>query len=762
MIVSCDMGGAYRSTSGGTTWEMIDWHEIHSMAYSCGPVFSPINPSVVIAYGTKGNNTATLMKSSDKGVTWSPLTPSPPWGSHDIIALHIDNSDTNVIFAGTDSSAFLSASGGTSWNGCHTIEGKALGFFTKGTIATNRVWFAATDNAVYSSSDGGATWAVKNSGLPTGNLKSFVGGSTGASSCVLYCIISGNSDVYRSLDGAETWVRTMEPGIDTASPLLSLTCATNAGNIVYVNNEDDYAIYKSSDTGNTWKQIYTPNISSGNVEFGWLSYESGPGWGGPLNLGFSANLGQSDVVMGTNTGETILTKNGGASWQQVYSKYVDDGSPAKGKRWASIGLEVTTVWHYYIDPFDSNKHYISYTDIGCGRSVDGGKSWYCAVKGSPWQNTFYEMAFDSSHKGTIYAAAAGQHDIPYWTQSEGPKYAGGVVKSDDFGKTWTSVSTGLPDASLKIPSRSIIMDQSDKSLYAAMYGDGVYRSTDNGATWTKKSTGLFIGNNKHVCSIKQHRDKSLFCLISAKRIGGSGFPDAGGLFKSIDKGETWTNISQKVEGNSPLYYPTAFAVHPENPAIIYLTAINTQGHAQGGLYRTIDGGASWTRYVFPVSDQWGTTAGLGVSLDPKDPSHLLFATESFGVLESNDTGKTWTELAGLPFQTNILVEFDYSAGNSKPVLHVCTYGGGVWTRSPGLAGIRESKPNIQNINKKKSRAFLVYSRNNSISRAVKESRGNLVDAQGRIICKKGWNSTDVSKNASPNKIHPTGFLYVTP
>ncbi len=762
MIVSCDMGGVYRSTSGGRTWQMIDWHEMHSMAYACGPVFHPTNPSTVVAFGAKGNNAAALMKSNDKGITWNPLISSPPWGSQEIISMLIDYRDTNLFFVGTDSAAFFSVAGGSSWTRCASVAGKTIGFFSIAGAGADRTWFAATDKAVYSSSDLGLTWTAHSDGLPAGKLKTFTGGSTGAGACVLYCIVAANNDVYRSMDRASTWVRSMGPGIDTASPLLSLACAAQAGNVVYVNNENDYAIFKSPDTGNSWKQVYTPTISSGNVEAGWLTYEWGPGWGGPLNLGFSINQGRPDLAMGTNYGETMLTRNGGVSWQQVYSKYVDDGSPAKGKRWASVGLEVTTVWHYYVDPFDSKKHYICYTDIGCGRSEDSGNTWYCAVKGSPWQNTFYEMAFDSSQQGTIYAAAANQHDIPYWTQSEGPKYAGGVVKSTDFGKTWNSVSTGLPDASLKIPSRSIIMDQSDKSLYVAMYGDGVYCSTNSGAAWTKKSTGPFIGNNKHVCSIKQHSDKSLFCLISARRIGSSGFPDPGGLFKSIDKGETWTNISLKVEGNNPLYYPTAFSVNPTNSSIVYLAAVNTQGHAQGGLYRTVDGGESWTRFDFPMTDQWGTTAGSGVTLDPKDPAHIFFATESFGVLESDDTGKIWKELAGLPFQTALLTEIDYSIAHDNPVLHVCTYGGGVWNRSSGASGIREKKRCFPSITHKRPNVFFSSGNHTRFSPVFEESQERLINAQGRMICSKRRAHASGGKKESQKDIHAAGLLISVP
>ena len=732
MIVSCDMGGVYRSTTGGLTWELIDWHQLHSTAYSCGPVFSPSDPSTVYGFGTGENNSPNLMKSTDQGATWNPVTTTPPWEDNTITALLIAMDNDALMFAGTNSASFFSIDTGTTWTTCSPVAGKSLGFFAMKSSADGQFWCTATDEAVYISFDGGALWTSSVSGLPQGGLKSFSGGTTGEGTCVLYCVTAETDDAYRSLDRGTTWTRCMGTGIDDGSPLLSVVCPVNSGSIVYVNNDDDYAIFKSSDTGITWTQVYAPSLSDGNVEAGWLTYEWGPGWGGPLNLGFSVNSHYPAAVMGTNYGETILTRDGGTSWQQVYSSFVDDGSPAKGKRWTSRGLEVTTVWHYYIDHSDPKKHYICYTDIGCGRSEDGGATWTFGAKGSPWQNTFYEMAFDSSQSGTIFAAAAGQHDIPYWTQSDGPKAAGGVVKSTDFGKTWTSVSSGLPDASQKIPARSIVMDQADKCLYVSMFGNGVYRSTDNGASWIKKSTGLAVGDNRHVCGLMLHGNKSLFCLISARRIGSRDFPDGGGLFKSTDKGESWTNIATKVEENNPLFYPTGFCVHPTDPAVIYLAAINTQGHAQGGLYRTVDGGVSWSRITFPVKDQWETTAGLGVSLDPKNPGHIFFATESFGVLESSDTGKTWTEVAGLPFQTIILTEFDYSAGSVDPVLNICTYGGGVWRRTPDNAGVREYSRHTLQKGCRQPRSIVSLGDGYG-SRGVQADHEMVFDAKGRKV-----------------------------
>ena len=67
---------------------------------------------------------------------------------------------------------------------------------------------------------------------------------------------------------------------------------------------------------------------------------------------------------------------------------------AGGQAWLCNGLVVTTTWNYYIDPHEPTRHYICYTDIGFARSEDRGKSWLYATAGSPWKNTFYDLAFD--------------------------------------------------------------------------------------------------------------------------------------------------------------------------------------------------------------------------------------------------------------------------------------------------------------------------------------------------------------------------------
>ena len=73
--------------------------------------------------------------------------------------------------------------------------------------------------------------------------------------------------------------------------------------------------------------------------------------------------------------EPHITHDGGETWFGGHTYPAPGQKPGPGSAWVCNGLVVTTTWHYYIDPFEPNRHYICYTDIGMARSLDAGKTW---------------------------------------------------------------------------------------------------------------------------------------------------------------------------------------------------------------------------------------------------------------------------------------------------------------------------------------------------------------------------------------------------
>src|SRR5262249_27849261 len=149
-------------------------------------------------------------------------------------------------------------------------------------------------------------------------------------------------------------------------------------------------------------------------------------------------------------GELFVTRDGARTWEQRYTELAEPSGVAasRGARWRTRGIDVTTSWHHYVDPFEPKVRYVTHSDIGLTRSDDGGRTWRHALGGAPWTNSVYALAFDPEIAGTIWAVASQQHDIPHWTQLEGPsaRGSGGLMVTRDGAQSWSKIGGGLPDA----------------------------------------------------------------------------------------------------------------------------------------------------------------------------------------------------------------------------------------------------------------------------------------------------------------------------
>ena len=697
MMVNSDMSGAYISTDGGASWQMIPYSQLRGNT-RCRPAFHPTERQTVFAASGWGGG---LAVSHDLGRHWQRIGNL----TRDLQGeIAIDPGRPDCMLAGTSKEVWRSQDGGKSWTRCEGPHGTAIGFhFDQTSPADGRVCFAATAEGVWRSDDGGATWMEKSAGLPWRDLRSFCGGSNAAQKvAVLYCAVPGKSvdgkyagGVFRSTDRGESWQSVMAPAINMdieAADQWAMgsvaqyhrVLTTNARpDVVYALNSNtgvqpphQTAAFRSDDGGKSWRATFYPDprFKPCNVEQDYMTagvrqfFQDKP-------TGAAIDPSDPDRLMQVDGGRCYITADGGKSWAPAHTRLTGAADPtSKDAAWLCTGLVVTTTWNYYIDPFEPNRHYICYTDIGFARSLDAGKSWkWWSLQGrAPWGNTCYELAFDPQTPGKLWGAFSSVHDIPNANiisgrhNSNGP---GGVCLSLDFGQTWKPVVQGLP----KAPVLSVVVDPQSpagsRTLYASVFGQGVFKSTDDGNTWQKASQGLGSPQNMRTCRLQLQPDGSLFVLITAMRKGGKYLPDGVGLYRSRDAAGTWELVNR----SQPLLWPKDFTVDPADSQVMYVGAADAGSQEQGGLYATRDGGTTWKRLARKGTEHFGAY------LHPRRPGWIYMTlTEDApgaGLWLSKDGGATWTAMEGLPFANVQRVAFDPADEN---VIYVSTFGGSVW------------------------------------------------------------------------------------
>jgi len=689
ILITCDMSGAYRTTDGGETWEMIHYDYLLGST-RCRSIFHPSDPNTIFgAHGYRGG----LRVSRDLGRTWKPMGEGLPDGLRE---LAIDSSNGDFLLAGTREGVYYSTDGGQTWSQGSGFTGTVIGLHIDQSSSSlgQRRCFAASTESCFVSNDAGASWQTLGEGLPEKALVDFTGGS-GADQCTLYCTaeseISGgeySGGVYCSTDGGQNWRQAMGSGIDTQErtltrrgrewnivPSYSFLVTTDAHpETVYVAQVRPGQVYRSDNFGESWRPTYfaNPEEETFNVEPSYSMAETGRGGSTASGLGIDPK-NPNRVVM-TDWFKCQITKDGGGSWKTLHTRSSEpERLLEKGQSWINNGLVVTSVWHYYIDPFERHRHYMAYTDVKFARSEDGGQTWISDFA-NPLRNTTYEMAFDPEIPGKIWGAFADMHDIPNGNIIHGRHYrersGGGVGLSEDFAVTWKDTSVGLVEE----PVTSIVLDPSSprnsRTLYASLFEAGVFKSTDDGKTWAKRSKGLGAPEkNMRACRLILHNDGTLFCLITALKQGDEFQPEGPGLYRSRDGAESWEYLND----SQPLLWPKDFDVDPRDSDVIYLGAADATEKRQGGLYKTTDGGLNWALIAREGPQTFGAT------VHPKRPDWVYMClTESApgpGIWLSKDAGETWKPFRGIPFRNIQRISFDQE---DEDVIYVNTFGGSVW------------------------------------------------------------------------------------
>ena len=226
---------------------------------------------------------------------------------------------------------------------------------------------------------------------------------------------------------------------------------------------------------------------------------------------------------------------------------------------------------------------------------------------------------------------------------------GGVWKTKDGGNTWSCISDGYFGGSIgavaMAPSDANVLyvGEGEQTLRGNVSsGNGVWKSTDGGDSW--KHIGL--KKTEHIARIRIHPTNPDIVYVAA--IGNLWKPNKErGIFKTVDGGKTWAKIlfeSNKAGGGDLI-------LDPNNPRIIYASTwqMKRNGYRMdsGGpgskLWKSVDSGETWTDITKSKGFPDGTLGIIGVTVSPLNSDRIWAIVEAKqgGVFRSDDGGKTW-------------------------------------------------------------------------------------------------------------------------
>jgi hypothetical protein len=190
-----------------------------------------------------------------------------------------------------------------------------------------------------------------------------------------------------------------------------------------------------------------------------------------------------------------------------------------------------------------------------------------------------------------------------------------------------------------------------KTYYAGAASGGLWKSVNGGVQWSPITDSLPVSSISAI-AVAPSRPQVLY-IGTGETFIRSNISIGNGVYRSDDAGGSWRHIGLEQTGRIG-----RIVVHPTNPDVAWAAAL---GHGYGpqqerGVFRTRDGGKSWQRVLF-VND---STGAIDIAVDPLDPDVLIAAMWQWylvpwdkysggagsGIWRSADGGDTWTRLDG--------------------------------------------------------------------------------------------------------------------
>jgi photosystem II stability/assembly factor-like uncharacterized protein len=582
--------GLFQTTNGGISWSVLTHQSLLSVALS--PGFATDNTVFIVT------SKQTILKSGNRGKTWSTIPPPPLTAGLSVIALSPNFlADRTILLGSAADGIFKSSTAGSSW--IQATAGLTLPTVTaiafSPAFSTDRTAYAGTLGAGFlKTATGGSSWAFSNTGITDQNVTSIVLDPGYLQDSTLW-ISTAVSGVFQSTTLGTSWNLWAKASRSlsnlTTVHYQTMATGTGAGGTVLFLGMFE-GLWTASASSASWLYIDTlPTRLIGSIIL-------------------SPNFANDQTLFaGTYGGGVIRSTDGGADWT-----------------FQNVGLVAGYALGGNISPNFAADQTAWAADVkGLQRTNDGGATWQSMP--GPGVSIAARTVAVSPNFAQDDTVLIGTEQLathpdacppPTAAPASGASSYSGAFVSKDGGSTWLSTNlTGVTGIDSFAISPGFATDQ---TAFAASAQTQLYKSTNGGMNWapiTLPPADQKIATVAVTPSFST--DHTVFVAMLV-----------GGIFKSMDAGTTWTELPQTANLRA-----LQFGISPDYAVDQTLFA----GTLQQGLVEFTQGGTKMTVTSFP--DRYTTAVGLSPNFAN---DRTLFAAGYHGIYKSANGGSTWTYL----------------------------------------------------------------------------------------------------------------------
>ncbi len=608
--VGTPAGGLWKTTNGGTNWTT-NTDNLGVLGCSDLAIDPSNNNNLYLATGdgdAGDTRSIGVLKSTDGGLTWAVTGLTSPVTNNFLIRrLIINPVNPQIVLAATNVGVYRTINAGANWTQVTTFSCYDLEFMPGN---PNTVYAAGT--SFYISTNAGLGFTQVTTGISTAAQRMSIA-VTPADVNYVYVLASNSS-----------------------SGFLGLYQSTNAGTSFSVMSTTpnilDGSTTGSGTGGQGWYDLCIAasplnknEIVTGGVNV-WQSLNGGSSWalyghwtgsgGAPFTHADQHDLeyAPNGVLFNTNDGTVYQRSVGATTWTEI-----------------SGAINISQMYRIGLSSLTPNKWITGHQDNGS--SIWNGTS-YNACLGGDGMDCF----FDRSNDNNVF----------------GEYQNGSLQRSVNGGLSWTGATSGLSGA----PPWVTVWKQDPQNpnnLYVG-YTD-LFKSTNQAVSWTSLAAIPGTGTIREF-AISPNNNLVIYVLKSS------------GIYKTIDGGLNWTNVTGTVPVASAL--PEFVCIDPTDANNAWVVC---SGYSNGNkVFMTTNGGSTWTNYSGNLPNLPANCCIYQASTNDR-----IYIGMDVGIYYRDNLSASWTMYnTGLP---NVPIS-DFEISPATPsLLHVATYGRGVWVAS---------------------------------------------------------------------------------